>query len=203
MAGSNNPQRFRDFIRFMTELVQNESTESDEGEEAVLKAGADALTELIGTDDWLPDEYAVANPARYQQFLLHCDPMERFSVVSFVWSPGQETPIHDHCTWGLVGVLRGEEWSQRYELVTEDGEVEPILRASDDGITARRGQVDAVSPRWGDIHLVANRADEVAISIHVYGGNIGAIRRHVYDGRGGRREFVSGYVPTPYGSLWS
>ena len=41
------------------------------------------------------------------QYLLYCDPEERFSVVSFVWGPGQSTPTHDPSVWGLIGVLRG------------------------------------------------------------------------------------------------
>ena len=62
------------------------------------------------TDAWLPEAYAEAGP-RYRQYLLHCDPLERFCVVSFVWGPGQKTPIHNHTVWGLVGMLRGEEIS--------------------------------------------------------------------------------------------
>ena len=60
-------------------------------------------------DDWLPEEFAAPSPESYRQYLLHCDPLERFSVVSFVWMPGHRTPIHDHTVWGLVGVMRGEE----------------------------------------------------------------------------------------------
>jgi predicted metal-dependent enzyme (double-stranded beta helix superfamily) len=44
--------------------------------------------------------------------------------------------------------------------------------------------------------------DEVAVSIHVYGADIGAVRRHVFDPQSGRqRDFVSGYLSrTP--NLW-
>jgi hypothetical protein len=43
------------------------------------------------------------------------------------------------------------------------------------------GEIDAVSPRLGDVHTVANAIpDKVSISIHIYGANIGAVRRHVY-----------------------
>ncbi len=66
---------------------------------------------MIRHDDWLPAAYAAPDPARYRQYLLHCDSAERFSIVSFVWGPGQLTPIHDHTVWGLVGVLRGAEIS--------------------------------------------------------------------------------------------
>ena len=45
--------------------------------------------------------------------------------------------------------------------------------------------------------------DQGSISIHVYGGNIGAIRRHRYDlARCTALEFVSGYSATPLPNIW-
>jgi predicted metal-dependent enzyme (double-stranded beta helix superfamily) len=65
------------------------------------------------------------------------------------------------------------------------------------------GDVDRVSPAIGDIHVVSNAGRETAVSIHVYGGNIGAIRRHVYDpASGAPREFVSGYHNGVLPNLW-
>src|SRR5690606_5612080 len=74
------------------------------------------MADLVSHDDWLPECCTVPDPNRYQQFLLHCDPLERFSLVSFVWGPGQQTPVHDHMVWGLIGMLRGAELSQRYQI---------------------------------------------------------------------------------------
>jgi len=61
-----------------------------------------------------------------------------------------------------------------------------------------------VSPTVGDIHRVANAfADRVSISIHVYGGNIGAVRRAVYDAETGEEKpFVSGYTNLVVPNLW-
>jgi predicted metal-dependent enzyme (double-stranded beta helix superfamily) len=149
-------------------------------------------------DDWLPDAYAVADGKAYQQYLLYADPLERFSIVSFVWGPGQGTPIHDHRVWGLVGVLRGEEISMSYERHT-DGSLRagPAVRLS-------KGTVAAVSPEIGDIHAISNGlSDGSSISIHVYGGNIGMVRRSVFDTETGTtREFVSGYSNEAVPNLW-
>jgi len=60
-----------------------------------------------------------------------------------------------------------------------------------------------VSPTVGDLHRVHNaHADRVSISIHVYGANIGAVRRHTYPAEGGRKPFVSGYTNTLLPNLW-
>ena len=41
------------------------------------------------------------------------------------------------------------------------------------------------------------------MSIHVYGANIGAVRRHVYDpATGEAKEFVSGYHNRTLPNLW-
>jgi predicted metal-dependent enzyme (double-stranded beta helix superfamily) len=160
----------------------------DRPEDRLVPAATALLLELIAPDTWLPDDLAAPHPQQYRQYLLHRDADARFTVVSFVWGPGQSTPIHDHCTWGLVGVLRGAELSTRYEL--HDTGLVPTGPAE----LLAQGCVDAVSPTLGDIHQVANaRAGETSVSIHVYGGDIGTIRRHTYALDGTIKPFVSGY----------
>jgi predicted metal-dependent enzyme (double-stranded beta helix superfamily) len=64
--------------------------------------------------------------------------------------------------------------------------------------------VDAVSPRKGDIHRVSNAfGDRTSISIHVYGGNIGAVTRSVYPVSGGRKTFISGYSNDVLPNIWN
>jgi predicted metal-dependent enzyme (double-stranded beta helix superfamily) len=132
----------------------------------------------------------VPDATYYRQYLLYADPEDRFSVVSFVWGPGQHTPIHDHTVWGVIGMLRGIEIAQNYHLA-DDGVPAP----SGEPIELHPGAVEFVSPTIGDIHEVRNAFDDrVSISIHAYGANIGKVRRHVYPRDGGPpKEFVSGY----------
>lgn len=162
---------------------------SGANEARILDEGGALLAALVAHDDWLPDAFAQPDPERYRQYLLYLDPDERFSIVSFVWGPGQATPIHDHTVWGLVGMLRGGEFSQPYRL---DAQGRPA--PAGDAVRLAPGQVEAVSPRIGDIHRVSNAfADRVSISIHVYGANIGKVERAVYLEDGTAKPFVSGY----------
>ncbi len=69
---------------------------SADAEEDVLRGGRRLLGALVAEDGWLPPEFARPDPERYRQYLLHREPRGRFSIVSFVWGPGQSTPIHDH-----------------------------------------------------------------------------------------------------------
>lgn len=159
-------------------------------EASILSGGASLLEQLVARDGWLPPAFAEADPARYRQYRLHLDPAGRYSVASFVWGPGQATPIHDHRVWGLVGVLRGAELNQAYGR-GENGGLVPLGAPELVGA----GGVAAVSPAVGDIHSVANaHGDRVSISIHVYGGDIGSIERATYDLTGRPKRFVSGYA---------
>lgn len=172
--------------------------DSGPDEPRILSEGGALLHTLVARDDWLLDAFAQPDPARYQQFLLHADSTERFSVVSFVWGPGQATPVHDHTVWGLIGMLRGAEYSQPY-AVGSDG----LARPQGEAVRLDAGDVEAVSPTVGDLHRVRNaHADRVSISIHVYGANIGAVQRHTYPAEGGRKPFVSGYSNTLLPNLW-
>lgn len=180
---------------FVAELTRSAGVGTDA--ELARRTGP-LLAELVARDDWLPDEFAQPHPEHYQQYLLHCDPLERFSIVSFVWGPGQRTPIHDHGVWGWIGMLRGAERARHYGFDGQ-GTFGPL----DDFAILDVGAVDFVSPETQDIHLVENvHADRVSISIHVYGANIGAVKRRVFDASGAARPFVSGYSRGVVPNLW-
>ncbi|PIW28127.1 MAG: cysteine dioxygenase [Rhodospirillales bacterium CG15_BIG_FIL_POST_REV_8_21_14_020_66_15] len=184
----------RDFVVAMTHLVSR-----TDDEDTLIAEGRKLLEILVSRDDWLPEAYTRPHPEYYQQYLLHADPLERFSVVSFVWGPGQKTPVHDHTVWGLIGMLRGAEKEVRFERDAGGKLVQAGAEAE-----LRPGQVEAVSPTIGDIHVVANSfADKPSISIHVYGANIGAVARHVFKPDTGEvKPFVSGYSSTAVPNLW-
>jgi predicted metal-dependent enzyme (double-stranded beta helix superfamily) len=105
--------------------------------------------------------------------------------------------VHDHTVWGLVGVLRGQERCDEFDL--QGGQ--PVANGRSHVMTAR--QIEAVSPTLGDWHRVSNaRSDGPSVSIHVYGGNIGAVRRHRLDDQGRVIDFVSGYSAATVPNLW-
>ena len=181
------PEVFTRFVEGMTRVVDM----GVQDEPRILEAGGRLLQDLVSRDDWLPEEFARPHPQYYAQYLLYADPQDRFSVVSFVWGPGQKTPIHNHTVWALIGMLRGMERSERFAPA---GPGKPMTSHGIEDL--RPGQVDCVSPRLGDIHRVSNGYDDkVSISIHAYGGNIGKISRHVFDETtGATKDFVSGYT---------
>lgn len=182
----------RTFVQAMTALADRQLLEAE-----LLPIARGHLARLLARDHWLPAECARALPDRYAQYLLHCDPQERFSVLSFVWGPGQTTPVHNHTVWGLVGVLRGAERCDEYAVH------DSRPRAAGHHHLLRAGEIEAVSPTVGDWHRVSNAlADAPSVSIHVYGANIGAVRRQRLDDHGALLPFVSGYSTAWVPNLW-
>ena len=68
--------RLRSFVQNFTLLID----EVGNDENRVFADGKQLLSELVSQDDWLPDRFARPNPDRYQQYLLHCDPMRAKST---------------------------------------------------------------------------------------------------------------------------
>ncbi len=191
-----HPERLLDFVSAMTRVCNERIAD----ESQLLMRVKPLMHGLVAQDDWLPDAMAVPHPQYYQQHLLYGDPLDRFSLVSFVWGPGQKTPVHDHTVWGIIGMLRGAECSQNY---TRGSDAEPLLAAGPEA-RLEPGDLAMVSPSLGDIHQVRNALDDqVSISIHLYGGNIGRIARHVFaPDTGVSKAFVSGYSNLLVPNLW-
>lgn len=188
-----NLSPLRDLVAELSRCVNTSASEPE-----LMDRASEALARLLAQDDWLPTPYAQPRQDRYAQYLLYADPLDRFSVVSFVWQNGQATPVHNHTVWGLVGQYRGRE------LCRECSVGEGGVRLNGHQHTMKRGDIDRVSPSLGDWHQVAHASgDEVAVSIHIYGANIGRVRRQRLDDLGAVIDFVSGYDLDHVPNLWA
>ena len=179
----------------MTHLVGRQGRD----EPAMLQDSGRLLGELITHEDWLPEAFAAPHSAHHQEYLLHCDPLGRFSVLSFVLAPGQKTPVHDHTVWCLIGVLRG---SERFDEYRHEGAGAPMQKTGEHlcGV----GDIEVASPAVGDIHVISNpQRLQPAVSIHVFGANIGALMRRTYSlATGEAHALVSGYANRVLPNLW-
>ena len=150
------------------------------------------LEELVTSRDNIPAAAFAPRKDRFAMNLLHMPEDEALSVIGGIWHPGQTTPIHDHLTWALIGVYDGEER-------------EALFRRTDDRSNPKIARIELVNERInkkGHVTLLGNagihRVDNVslrpALSIHVYGRDIGNAERHSYDPVTGEiSRFVSGY----------
>ena len=135
-----------------------------------------------GSDGLLTPEQHEGDPDRYRQHLLHAESDGSFSIVALVWLPGQCTSVHDHVSWCVTGVHRGEEHERRYRLLPSESPGESARLVATEDVINPVGAVCGFAPP-GDIHKVWNGCQEKAISIHVYGADIsrlGSSVRRVY-----------------------
>lgn len=157
-------------------------------EYSLIQAFLPEFKRLLADSSWLEAQFKQPHPEYYQQYLLYLDPEERFSIVSFVWGPSQKTPIHNHELWGVIGVLEGAETATQYSR--DEKGLYPALNKT----YMHVGDIDWFSPSTGDIHAVENAFDDqVSISIHIYGGNIGKVERFTFQLDGSSKLFISSY----------
>jgi 3-mercaptopropionate dioxygenase len=162
-------------IRDVREVVRSCTCASETGERV-----AELLRPRLGTQDFLTPEQMEPAADGYRQHVLHVEENGSFSIVSLVWLPGQCTPVHDHVSWCVVGVHRGQEHETDYDIAGADGERH--LRVRGEHVNPVGCVASLVPP--GDIHRVANGGTGLAVSLHIYGADIrklGSSIRRRYD----------------------
>ncbi len=119
----------------------------------------------------LPPALTRSVPDHYARRLVHRDRERNYSIVVMTWGPGQRTPIHDHSgMWCVEGVWVGSIDVQQYELVGRSGDVfrfEPR-----NSYVAGVGSAGCLIPPY-EYHSISNACDDaVAVSLHIYGGEM-------------------------------
>ena len=156
-----------------------------------VQAIAPAMLALLPhAGDFIGRDHRRSNPERYNRNALHICPTGDLSLFAMVWLPGQWTPVHDHGSWGVVGIVEGLLEERAY--MPADGDI-----CADTGIRLRRGGVVILNPgavtsfvpNPDHIHMTGVAADRPAcLSLHLYGRNMNSF--HVYDVAAGTRRMI-------------
>lgn len=127
---------------------------------------------LLSDPTFLSADARTPNTERYARHLLHKDPRERFVVVSLVWLPGQGTPVHDHSTWGVAGIVANELRIVNYVRLDDGRKPGTAELREASAISAGPGTVLYVLPPNDEFHLLENASHRTTITLHVYGKEI-------------------------------
>ncbi|NGO12574.1 hypothetical protein G5C60_34440 [Streptomyces sp. HC44] len=158
----------------------------------ITKRVGERLSALLAGDYRLPPEFTRTSDEHHVTYPLYIAPDDSWSLASVVWNVGQRTPVHEHGTWGVVGIYSGAEREFRYVKPTAAESGSPLTPAGEH--VWERGQVTVCCTTDDDVHAVAACGDVPTVGIHVYGGNIGTLNRRSYDpATGAVRWFVSGW----------
>lgn len=123
-------------------------------------------------EDFIEERFLRPAPDRYARRLVHRDPAGRYTLLAMVWGVGQGTALHDHAgMWCCECVYRGTIKVVSYDL--HNDEDDPVLRFTPERtIFAGKGKAGALIPPF-DYHTIENAdADEPAVTLHVYGGEL-------------------------------
>ena len=156
-----------------------------------VEAVAPLLYRLInGPRDFLKPAHFRSAPEHYARNAIHVDEAGGMALYALVWRPGQWTPVHDHGTWGVVGVVQG--LLEERNLIRVDPD-----QSRDSGIELRRGgpillgegTVTTFVPNPDHIHKTGvPESREETVSLHLYGRAMNSF--HVYDVVAGTRERI-------------
>ncbi len=129
-----------------------------------------------------------SDPAHYTRNAVLIEP--NLSLYALVWLPGQWTPVHDHGSWGVVGIVEGVLHERAYLRPDALAGCDTGIVMSEGGTVALSpGSVSSFVPNPDHIHVTGVPADaEPALTLHLYGRNMESF--HIYDLEAGTRKHV-------------
>jgi len=146
---------------------------------------------LSGDKSFLKPEHFRSDPDHYARNAIFVDDNNLLSLYALVWEPGQWTPIHDHGTWGVVGVHEGvlQESSFIHINASTDQDPDGINLVDGGVILLPPYSVTSFVPNPDHIHVTGNPSpDKRVVSLHLYGNAMAGF--HVYDRETLSREWV-------------
>ena len=155
-------------LRNHIERVKNALSDCSD-ERYIVERVTESTVSLLSKPLALPPEKLKIPDEGYGRNLLYQDPDHGFVVMAMVWPPEGGTPIHDHGTWGVVGVNQGTLEVTNYSREDEGNVPGRAMLNTLGTISAGEGAAAFVFPPDEEIHKVWNATTERAVSIHTYG----------------------------------
>jgi len=138
---------------------------------------------LLNDDtSFLKEEHRATAEGHYARNAVHIEE-GTLGIYVLVWKPGQWTPIHDHGTWGVVGVIEGTLQETSF-IRTDDlgkGAKENLKLVFGNTMLLNPGTVTSFVPNPDHIHKTGNAdsSNQTVISLHLYGRDMAGY--HEYD----------------------
>ena len=170
------------FLKDCEEICSKEKRPS-----SIVLAVSPLLKKLLLADlSFLNKKHFKADKNQYARHLVYCNEDESLSLFTMVWSPGQWTPIHDHATWGVVGIVEGTLEEQSF--IREDRDNKIHLEHAGNVLLSKNSVISFV-PNPDHIHQTGVSSEsDTTISLHLYGRSLNDYYK--YDLEKGTREKV-------------
>ena len=146
-------------------VAANAAPEPQQAVTAEMEALRPDLNKVVKLLDYIPGTGGNANQAFYRAPDL--------SLLKVSFPGGWRTPPHDHGTWAAILLLSGREKNTIYKR----GEGGRLKRERE--VVLDKGSV-LLMPA-GAVHVAECIGKKPALGLHVYGGNVLGLERHMWD----------------------
>jgi predicted metal-dependent enzyme (double-stranded beta helix superfamily) len=148
------------------------------------------LVELLANVNLLDERYQVPNTEGRDRYEYYRSTDGRVTISGPVFQPGHPTVVHNHNTWGVIGICTGRQQTTRYVRI-DDGATPgraTLVQTSDEVLNA--GSIYFLLPP-DDIHRI-EAVGEPSLSIHVLGVDLSKQHRQFFDIEAGTYRDVLG-----------
>jgi predicted metal-dependent enzyme (double-stranded beta helix superfamily) len=148
------------------------------------------LGRLLQRPDMLDERYRAVGPEGRVSYRYYRSVDGRVTVSGPVFQPGHPTVVHNHNTWGVIGIYSGKQRTTRYRRV-DDGSVPgkaELIQTSDEVLGA--GSTYVLLPP-DDVHRI-EAVDGPSLSVHVLGVDLSQQFRQFFDVESGTYRDVLG-----------
>ncbi|MGB7413518.1 MAG: cupin [Thermosynechococcaceae cyanobacterium] len=124
------------------------------------------VRQLLNDSAWL--QFAAQPPdptVGWSVNLLYEEPQFPLTVQMVAWLPGQQSPIHNHASWGVVALLSGQE-KNRFWRRSPNAEHPDRLESTGE-LVLEPGDLISFLP--DAIHAVEALGNEPTVSFNIYG----------------------------------
>jgi predicted metal-dependent enzyme (double-stranded beta helix superfamily) len=146
---------------------------------------------VVWNDDLLDARYRAEPENGRARFVHHLAEDGSLQVYVVEFEPDMPTPVHDHVTWGLIGVCGGKQATLRYRRLDDLSDPHQAHLELIEDTVLERGAVYPLLPPH-DIHRIATYGSEPSYSLHVLGADLSLQTRRIFDPETGRIETVHG-----------
>ncbi|MBD2681403.1 MULTISPECIES: cupin [Nostoc] len=150
--------------RFLTEV--EDVLNNVEDESSCLPEIRMLVRRLIVNSYWVRSQYLEPSPKTGTSVLLLYDELGfPLTVQTVTFAPGTKSTIHNHGTWGVVAVLKGQEKNTFWQR-TQSSESEDKIEYTGE-LTLFPGDIISFTP--DAIHCVEALGDEPTVTFNIYG----------------------------------
>jgi predicted metal-dependent enzyme (double-stranded beta helix superfamily) len=157
------------FHRFLTEvedILQSQTQDSSESEENYLVFIRKLVRKLIINSYWIQNQYPEPCEKTGVSILNLYDEIGfPLTIQSVTFSPGFSSPTHNHGTWGVVAILKGQEKNTFWQQIYDPNVGTKIIPVGD--VILMPGDIISFTPNA--IHRIEAISDEPLVTFNIYG----------------------------------